>query len=184
MNTQTAIEIVKATYRTIPDFPKPGVLFRDVTPVFEDPGVFQVAVDLMLEPFQGPRAIDIDRIAAVEARGFLLGAAMALAMPCGLALIRKKGKLPGETLSKTYQLEYGTATIETRKDSIRRGDRVLIVDDLLATGGTAKAVAELVEELGGTVCGMAFLCELPFFKARTQVLSAYSVTAPVVFDGE
>ena len=184
MNTQTAIEIVKGTYRTIPDFPKPGVLFRDVTPVFEDSGVFQVAVDLMLEPYEGPHARDIDRIAAVEARGFLLGAAMALSLQCGLTLIRKKGKLPGDVISKTYNLEYDTATIEMHKDSIRRGNRVLIVDDLLATGGTAKAAAELVEELGGTVCGMAFLCELPFFKARTGLLSAYSVTAPIAFDGE
>lgn len=182
MNPATALEIVKATYRSIPDFPKPGIIFRDVTPVFEDAGVFQMAVSLMVEPYRPFQ--QIDRLAVIEARGFLLGAAMAAQMNCGLALVRKKGKLPRETIERTYELEYGTATVEMHKDSIRRRERVLIVDDLLATGGTAKAAAEMVEELGGVVVGLAFLCELPVFDARRTILGNYAVTAPIVFDGE
>ena len=180
-NTAEAIQRVKEAFRTIPDFPKKGILFRDVTGVVERVEIFREAVGLMCAPFAKEK---IERIAAIEARGFLFGAAMSLQMNCGLALVRKKGKLPCKTIEKSYALEYGSATIEIHADSIRRGERVLVVDDLLATGGTAKAAAELVEASGGVVVGFSFLCELPFFKAKETVLAGYRVETPIAFDGE
>lgn len=144
--------------RTIPDFPEPGILFRDVTTLFQDPRGFRLAVDQLLAPFVGA---NIDKVAGLEARGFILGGAVAHQLSKGFVPIRKAGKLPGQTLSEDYTLEYGTATMEVHLDSIEPGERVLIVDDLLATGGTAEAGIKLVERLGGSVAGCAFVIDLP-----------------------
>lgn len=144
--------------RTIPDFPEPGILFRDVTTLFQDPRGFRLAVDQLLAPFVGTQ---IDKVAGLEARGFILGGAVAHQLSKGFVPIRKAGKLPGATLSEDYTLEYGTATVEMHLDAIAPGERVLIVDDLLATGGTAEAGIKLVERSGGIVAGCAFVIDLP-----------------------
>ncbi|MBN2217573.1 MAG: adenine phosphoribosyltransferase [Pirellulales bacterium] len=141
----------------IPDFPKPGILFRDVTPLLASPAAFAESVRRLAEAFRGRR---IDLVAAAEARGFLFAAPLALELGVGLVPIRKPGKLPGRTLSHTYELEYGTDTLEMHADAIAPGARVLVVDDLLATGGTVQACCAMVEKAGGTVAGCAFVIEL------------------------
>lgn len=143
--------------RTIPDFPKPGILFRDITPVLGNAAAFQEVVDCFVEGAQG-RSPDV--IVGIESRGFLFGVPVALALGLGFVPIRKVGKLPHQTVQEEYALEYGTAVVEVHRDAIRPGQRVLIVDDLLATGGTALASARLVEQLGGAVIGFSFLIEL------------------------
>ena len=142
---------------TIPDFPKPGILFRDVTPVLQHPEAFREATD-QFEEFA--KKIDANVVVGPESRGFIFGAPVALDLGLSFVPARKPGKLPRETVSVSYDLEYGTAEIHVHKDAIKPGDRVLIIDDLLATGGTARAAAELVEKLGGTVAGFAFVIEL------------------------
>ncbi len=149
---------VKDYIRTIPDFPKPGILFRDVTTLFGDPRGFRIAIDQLLHPYAGER---IDKVAGLEARGFILGGAVAHQLSVGFVPIRKKGKLPGKTLEQAYQLEYGEAVMEIHDDAIQPGERVLLVDDLLATGGTAEAGIRLIEKLGGVVIGCAFVIDLP-----------------------
>ncbi|MBP9996126.1 MAG: adenine phosphoribosyltransferase [Lachnospiraceae bacterium] len=148
---------------TIPDFPKPGIMFRDVTSVIEDADGFKLAIDTMVDMIKD---IDFDIVAGAEARGFVMGAPIAYLMGKPFTLVRKKGKLPRETVEREYALEYGTATIEINKDSIKKGDRVLLVDDLIATGGTLQASAELIEELGGEVVGVAVLMELKGLNGR------------------
>jgi len=165
--------------RTIPDFPKPGILFRDVTTLLLDKAAFKRSVDLLCEEFKGKK---IDKIAAIEARGFTFGAAMAYKMGAGLVLIRKKGKLPHKTVSVSYDLEYGADTLEVHADAIKRGERVLIVDDLLATGGTVCAVVKLVKRLGGKIAGIAFLVELPDLRGKRK-LKGQRVVSLVKFDG-
>jgi adenine phosphoribosyltransferase len=149
---------VKDYIRTIADFPKPGIMFRDVTTLFGDPRGFRMAIDQMLHPWAGQR---IDKVAGLEARGFILGGAVAHQLSIGFVPIRKKGKLPHTTISEAYELEYGEAVMEVHDDALDPGERVLIVDDLIATGGTAVAGVKLVERLGGQVAGCAFLVDLP-----------------------
>ena len=144
--------------RTIPDFPHEGIMFRDVTTLFGDPKGFRMAVDLLLHPYMGTR---IDKVAGLEARGFILGGAVAHQLGVGFVPVRKKGKLPGATIEQAYALEYGEAIVEIHDDAIEAGENVLVVDDLLATGGTAEAGIRLIERLGGNVVGAAFVIDLP-----------------------
>lgn len=157
--------------RTVPDFPVKGILFRDVTTLIKDPDAFQEAIDALLDPYLDK---EIDIVAAVESRGFIFGAPMAYELGAGFVPIRKPGRLPAEKISASYALEYGTNTIEIHRDAIQPGQRVLVVDDLIATGGSAKAAIELVERLGGKVVGAAFLIELSDLKG-IQALRGYEV---------
>ena len=171
------METLKEMIRDIKDFPKPGIVFKDITTLLADPTGFQKAVDLF-----GNRYIDLDfkYVIGIEARGFVVGAALAYKLCKGVVLVRKKGKLPGEKISAEYELEYGTDVLEIHKDSIKKGDKVLIVDDLLATGGTVKATIELIERLGGIVIECGFLCELKFLKGRDK-LKGYNVFSLIKF---
>jgi adenine phosphoribosyltransferase len=152
--------------RTIPDFPHDGILFRDVTTLFLDPRGFRLAVDQLLAPFVGQK---IDLVAGLEARGFILGGAVAHQLSKGFVPIRKKGKLPGRTVERDYELEYGSATVEMHDDAVEPGQKVLLVDDLLATGGTAEAGIRLIEGLGGEVIGCAFVTDLPDLGGRRKL---------------
>lgn len=152
--------------RAIPDFPKPGITFRDVTTLFADSRGFRMAVDQLLLPYAGQ---PIDKIVALEARGFILGGAMAHQLGCGFVPIRKAGKLPGKVLSQAYTLEYGEAVMEIHDDALEAGETVLVVDDLLATGGTAEAGIKLIEQLGGKVVGCAFVIDLPDLGGRARL---------------
>jgi adenine phosphoribosyltransferase len=154
--------------RAVPDFPKPGILFRDITPVMEDPAAFRTALDGMKDLLA---RIEFDSLAGIESRGFLFGAPLGLDLDKPLILMRKAGKLPAETRAVTYDLEYGQATLEMHVDSLKAGDRVIIVDDLLATGGTAEAAARLVSEAGGVVAGFLFLVELDFLAGREKLVA-------------
>ena len=152
--------------RTIPDFPEPGIQFRDVTTLFNDPRGFRMAIDMLLHPFAGER---IDRVAGIEARGFILGGAIAHQLSVGFVPVRKKGKLPWKTIEQDYTLEYGTATVEVHLDAFRKDERVLIVDDLIATGGTAEAAIKIVERLGARVAGCTFIVDLPDLGGRAKL---------------
>jgi len=152
--------------RTIPDFPHEGILFRDVTTLFQDPRGFRMAVDQLLAPYVGER---IDMVAGLEARGFILGGAVAHQLSKGFVPIRKKGKLPARTIEQDYALEYGRATVEIHDDALEPGQKVLLVDDLLATGGTAEAGIRLVERLGAEVVGCAFVIDLPDLGGRKRL---------------
>jgi adenine phosphoribosyltransferase len=162
----TLIEDVKARIRDVPDFPKPGIRFKDVTPVLADPHLFGRVVNAMAAPFQGQH---ITKVVGVEARGFLLGAPIALALHAGFAPARKPGKLPWRTVTERYALEYGDDGLQLHEDAVARGDRVLIVDDLLATGGTAEATAKLVGKLGAEVVGFSILISLDFLPGRERL---------------
>ena len=166
--------------KCIPDFPEPGVLFRDVTSVIEDPEGFKLAIDEM-DKLIGDT--DFDMIVGAEARGFIFGAPLAYKRGKGLALVRKKGKLPRETVSVDYDLEYGSATVELHKDTIKPGQKVILVDDLLATGGTIGASAKLVESLGGVVVKAIFLIELEGLNGRDK-LADYDVNSVVSYSGK
>ncbi len=170
---------LKDYVRTIPDFPKPGIMFRDVTSVLQDADGLQAAVDSM----QGLIDVDCDVIVGAESRGFLFGAPIAYNLHKPFVLVRKKGKLPCETIEETYDLEYGTATIEIHKDAIRPGQRVVIVDDLIATGGTTEAIIRLVERLGGQVVKVVFLMELAGLNGR-EVLKGYDVASAITYEGK
>lgn len=152
--------------RDIPDFPKPGILFKDITPLLADPKAFQHAINLLCEHYQGK---ELDAIAAAEARGFLFAAPMALIMKKPLVPLRKPGKLPFRTYSLKYDLEYGSAELQVHTDGVSKGARVLMVDDLLATGGTMKAGCDLIQKAGGKVLSCAFLVELTFLKGREKL---------------
>ncbi|MEV8465260.1 adenine phosphoribosyltransferase [Fluviibacterium sp. DFM31] len=152
--------------RTIPDFPHEGIMFRDVTTLFGHPRGFRMAVDQLLSPYAGQQ---IDLVVGLEARGFILGGAVAHQLSAGFVPVRKKGKLPAATLSEDYTLEYGSATVEIHDDAIAAGQSVLIVDDLLATGGTAEAGIKLVERLGGNIIGCAFVVDLPDLGGRARL---------------
>ena len=160
------MKTVKDYIRTIPDFPHEGILFRDVTTLFSDPRGLRLAVDQLLHPYAG-RAID--KVVGLEARGFILGGAIAHQLGTGFVPIRKKGKLPAATIGESYQLEYGTAEVEIHDDAIHPGERILLVDDLLATGGTAEAGIRLVERLGGEIVSCAFLVDLPDLGGRRRL---------------
>ena len=166
--------------RTIPDFPKPGIMFRDVTSVIQDADGFRLAIDSMDELLQN---VEYDVIVGAESRGFIFGAPIAYKNNKPFVLARKTGKLPCETIEASYELEYGTATIEMHKDAIKPGQKVVIIDDLIATGGTIEAIAKLVEELGGEVVRLGFLIELVDLKGREK-LSKYEVVSVMKFDGE
>jgi adenine phosphoribosyltransferase len=157
---------VRDYIRTIVDFPHEGIMFRDVTTLFADPRGFRMAIDQMLHPFAGER---IDKVVGLEARGFILGGAIAHQLSLGFVPIRKKGKLPGTTISQDYQLEYGEAIVEIHDDAIEPGEKVLVVDDLLATGGTAEAGIKLIERLGGEIVACSFIIDLPELGGRKKL---------------
>lgn len=161
----------------VPDFPIEGVLFRDITPLLSDPDAFREAVDLMVEEFRDKK---IDQVVAIESRGFIFGAPVAYQLKSGFVPIRKSEKLPREAISVEYSLEYGTNTLEMHADAIAPGERVLLVDDLLATGGSARAAVDLIEKLGGKVAGIAFLIELASLKGREN-LEAYDIFSIITF---
>lgn len=160
------VEALRSTIRDVNNFPKPGIVFKDVTPVLLDAELFAKAITLMAEPYRNAR---INRVISIESRGFLFGAPIALELGAGLVPIRKPGKLPAATQRVEYALEYGTDALEMHHDAVQPGDRVLIVDDVLATGGTANAAAQLVTGIGGTVVGFSFLIELDLLKGRQRL---------------
>lgn len=165
---------------TVPDFPEPGIMFRDVTSVVESPKGLKLAIDEMDALLDG---VDFDMIAGAESRGFIFGAPLAYKRGKGLALVRKKGKLPRETVSREYELEYGTAAIELHKDTISPGQKVVLVDDLIATGGTMEAAAALIEDLGGEVVKIIFLMELEGLEGRKK-LAKYHVESVIKYPGK
>jgi adenine phosphoribosyltransferase len=167
------MEQLKSKIRHVPDFPKAGILFYDVTTLLRDPEGFQLAIDSMASPYRDRK---IDLVVGVESRGFILGAAVADRLRAGFVPVRKPGKLPSTCVRASYELEYGADSLEMHRDAIEQGQRVLIVDDLLATGGTAKATVDLVKQLGGTVEGVALLIELVELKGRAK-LAGEQVTA-------
>ncbi len=169
---------VRAAIRDIPDFPKPGIVFKDITPVLLNPALFRWCVDAFAERC---RQAEATKIAAIDARGFLFGGAVCDRLGIGLVPVRKKGKLPYKTFEASYDLEYGSNTIAVHQDAFGRGERVVVLDDLLATGGTAAAAARLVEQAGGRVVELIFLVELAFLHGRER-LKTYPLFAPVRFD--
>ncbi len=172
------IKQLKDAIRHIPDWPEPGVSFKDITTMLRDSEAFRHSIKRMAERYRG-RSIDV--IASMEARGFIFGSALAYELGVGFIPIRKKGKLPWETVSASYSKEYGEDSLHMHKDAIKQGDKVLLVDDLLATGGTMKAAAELVRQLGGEVAGMCFLIELDYLKGR-ELLSGFEVHSLIQYD--
>ena len=174
------IEELRALIRDVRDFPKPGIVFKDITPLLLKPGALQRAAGMILEGFRD-RKIEI--VAGIESRGFTIGAAVALQLNVGLALVRKKGKLPYTTISETYALEYGTDAVEMHIDAVKPGQNVLVIDDLIATGGTASAACKLVEQLEGKVVGCGFIIELSFLKGRDK-LSRYRTLSLIEYDKE
>ena len=165
---------------TIPDFPEPGIMFRDVTSVIQDAEGLRLAIDSLQSLLEG---LEFDVLVGAESRGFIFGMPLAYNLHKPFVLVRKKGKLPRETVSKEYALEYGTAEIEMHKDAIKPGQKVVLVDDLIATGGTMKAAAEMVEELGGEVVKIVFLMELAGLKGR-DVLEKYDVASAIIYEGK
>ncbi|MFQ5439499.1 MAG: adenine phosphoribosyltransferase [Paracoccaceae bacterium] len=173
---------VKDHIRTIPDFPKPGIMFRDVTTLFADARGFRMAIDQLLHPYAGAR---IDRVVGLEARGFILGGAIAHQLSVGFVPIRKQGKLPGRTIAQGYTLEYGDAVMEMHDDAIDAREQILLVDDLLATGGTAEAGIRLIERVGAEVIGCAFIIDLPELGGRARLEElGMEVHALCAFDGD
>lgn len=172
---------IKDAIRTIPDHPKAGVMFRDITTLLGNARAFRTVVDQMVQPYAGIR---IDKVAGIEARGFILGGAVAHQLSIGFIPVRKKGKLPGRTVSQSYELEYGTDTMEIHADALQPGDQVLIVDDLIATGGTALAAVKLIEQLDARVAGASFVVDLPDLGGLAR-LRALGIQADALcaFDG-
>jgi adenine phosphoribosyltransferase len=159
-------DTLKSLIRDIPDFPKPGILFRDITPMLADPSGLALAIELLANPFRGKH---IDLVVGAESRGFIFGTAVACCLSAGFVIVRKPGKLPHKRVSMSYDLEYGKDTLEMHADAIVRGQRVLVVDDVLATGGTMKACCDLVKQLGGEIVGVAVLTELSGLNGREKV---------------
>jgi adenine phosphoribosyltransferase len=157
---------LKRLIRDIPDFPKPGILFRDITPMLADPSGLALGVELLANPFRGKR---IDLVVGAESRGFIFGTAVACCLSAGFIIVRKPGKLPHQRISQSYELEYGTDSLEMHADAIVKGQRVLVVDDLLATGGTMRACCQMVQKLGGELAGIAVLIELASLKGRDRL---------------
>lgn len=172
------LDHLKKLIRTVPDFPKPGIMFYDITTLLKDPYGLRTTIDRLVELIDDP---NIDTVIGIEARGFIFAPALAYRLKAGFVPVRKPKKLPAPTESVSYELEYGTDTLEIHKDAIGNGNRVLIADDLLATGGTACAVASLVEKLGGTIAGLAFVVELTFLQGRQKV-SGYKVSSLLEYD--
>ena len=176
------MKTVKDYIRTIPDFPHEGIMFRDVTTLFADARGFRMAIDQMLHPYAGTR---IDKVVGLEARGFIMGGAIAHQLSIGFVPIRKKGKLPGKTLTQDYELEYGAATMEIHDDVIKPGERVLVVDDLLATGGTAEAGIKLLEKLGAEIVSTSFIIDLPDLGGRKRLEAlGMDVQSLCAFEGD
>ena len=173
------VELTKFV-RDVPDFPKKGIVFKDITPLLADPGALKAAVSEIAGKF---RESGVDLVASVEARGFIFGPAVAMELDAGFVPVRKPGKLPCETREISYELEYGSDTVQIHADAVKPGQKVLLVDDLIATGGTIEATARLVEEMGGEVVGMAFVIELAFLKPRER-LAGRRVESLIVVDGE
>jgi adenine phosphoribosyltransferase len=171
---------LKSHIRDVPGFPKPGIVFKDITTLLKDKTAFREAVDQLAERFRGK---PIDLVACVEARGFTFGAALAYKIGTGVVIARKPKKLPAKTIREEYALEYGTDALELHEDAIQKGQRVLVLDDLLATGGTALATVRLVEKLGGQIVGVAFVIELAFLKGREK-LGGYDVQSLIRYDQE
>ena len=165
---------------SIPDFPEPGIIFRDVTSILQDPEGLKLAVDSLLKMVEG---LDFDLVVGAESRGFIFGMPVAYELGKAFVPARKPGKLPRETVSAQYELEYGTSSIELHKDAIRPGQKVVIIDDLIATGGTVKAIAGLVEQLGGQVVKICFVMELAGLKGRER-LSGYDVESAIIYEGK
>ena len=175
---------IKSKIRTIPDYPKKGIMFRDITTLIKDPVGFRLVIDTLTQRYIH-RSFEFETIVGIESRGFIIGAALSYTLGKGFIPIRKKGKLPAEVVSQEYALEYGTDRIEIHKDALRKGERVLLVDDLLATGGTALASAALIEKLGGVVAEMTFIVDLPEVGGRKKLESkGYKVFALTEFEGE
>ena len=164
--------------RDVPDFPKPGILFKDITPLLANPSALALAVEALCNPF---RELNVQAVIGAESRGFIFGTAIAQALSCGFVPVRKPGKLPAAKISHTYELEYGTDTLEIHRDAIKKGERCLIVDDLLATGGTMMACCDLVETLGGNIVGIAVLIELIFLHGR-QRFGKYNLHSAIKYD--
>jgi adenine phosphoribosyltransferase len=172
---------IKDAIRTIPDHPKPGIMFRDITTLLGNARAFRTVVDLLVQPYAGIR---IDKVAGIEARGFILGGAVAHQLSVGFVPVRKKGKLPWRTVAQDYQLEYGTDTMEVHEDAFSSGEHVLIVDDLIATGGTAFAAVKLIEKLGATPVGASFVVDLPDLGGMQKLRAlGIRVDALCAFDG-
>jgi len=171
---------IKEKIRTVPNWPIEGVMFRDITSLLQEPDAFREACDLLFERYKDMK---INKIVGIDARGFLFGAVLAYKLKIGFVPVRKKGKLPPETISQEYDLEYGKDVVEMRDDAIKKGDKVLVVDDLIATGGTVSAAVRLVEKLGGEIIECAFLIELPDLKGR-EMIKDYKIFALTEFEGE
>ncbi len=172
--------IILDSIRTIPDFPKKGVMFRDITTLLKDPIAMVATINEVMESLVG---VEFDYVIGPESRGFIFGMPIAYNLKKGFVPVRKQGKLPAETVKKEYDLEYGTEVIEIHKDSLKAGDRVVVIDDLLATGGTARAICELAEEMGAEVAALRFVVELPDLRGR-ELLNGYDVSSVVAFEGE
>ncbi|KKU20537.1 adenine phosphoribosyltransferase [Candidatus Azambacteria bacterium RIFCSPHIGHO2_01_46_10] len=170
-------EHLKQKIREILDFPTPGIKFKDITPLLEDPESFKEAIDGLVDFF---RDIKIDKVVGIDARGFLLASAVAYLLNAGMVIVRKKGKLPHQTIVREHDLEYGRGTLEIHVDAIKKGERVLVIDDVLATGGTADAAVKLVEHLGGDVVGLGFLLELSYFPGREK-LKNYNINSLIIY---
>ncbi len=175
---------IKSRIRTVPNYPKKGIMFRDITTLIKDPVGFRLVIDQLTQRYIHDD-YDFNVIVGIESRGFIIGGALSYTLGRGFVPIRKKGKLPAEVVTQEYELEYGTDRIEIHKDAIKQGDRVLLIDDLLATGGTASAAAALIEKLGGTVVEMAFIVDLPDVGGRKKLLEkGYKVFALTEFEGD
>ncbi|HAM95875.1 MAG: Adenine phosphoribosyltransferase [Candidatus Azambacteria bacterium GW2011_GWB2_46_37] len=170
-------EHLKQKIREILDFPTPGIKFKDITPLLEDPESFKEAIDGLVDFF---RDIKINKVVGIDARGFLLASAVAYLLNAGMVIVRKKGKLPHQTIVREHDLEYGRGTLEIHVDAIKKGERVLVIDDVLATGGTADAAVKLVEHLGGDVVGLGFLLELSYFPGREK-LKNYNINSLIIY---
>ncbi|MCB9850434.1 MAG: adenine phosphoribosyltransferase [Phycisphaerales bacterium] len=169
---------LSALIRDVPDFPKPGIVFKDITPLLADPAGLALAVECLAQPF---RRMNIDKVVGAESRGFIFGTAVAQSLSAGFVPVRKPDKLPRKTISRTYELEYGQNALHLHDDAISEGESILLVDDLLATGGTVAACGELVESLGGRIAGIAFLIELAFLNGRSRI-AKYPVHAVLSYD--
>lgn len=175
---QNCPDLLARHIRDVPDFPKPGIIFKDITPLLADAKTLALAVEMIAQPY---RRKHVELVVGAESRGFIFGIAVAQVLSAGFVPIRKPGKLPAETINATYELEYGTDTLEMHRDAVRPGQKVLMVDDLLATGGTMKACCDMVKSLGGDIVGVAFLIELAFLNGREK-LTDYPVTSIIRYD--
>jgi adenine phosphoribosyltransferase len=173
-------QALASAIRSVPDFPKKGIIFRDITTLLKDKDAYRQYIDIMYERYKGQR---IDKVVGIESRGFIGGGALAYRLGAGFVPIRKPGKLPAERIRQEYQLEYGSDAVEIHRDAIANGERILLHDDLLATGGTVEAACKLVEQLGGNIVGLAFLIELAFLHPRKR-LSQYNIFSLVSYESE